>query len=82
MVTKLQRSDSVDRIAELLGPAASELLDHTSQTIAKDQLHLPGPDFVDRVWSISDRSAAVMRSLQTLFSRPLHIRPRRSRQRN
>jgi len=67
MVTKLQRSDSVDRIAELLGPAASELLDHTSQAIAKDQLHLPGPDFVDRVWSISDRSVAVMRSLQTLF---------------
>ena len=68
MVTKLQRSDSVDRIAELLGPDASKLLDHTSHTIPKEQLHLPGPDFVDRVWSISDRSAATMRSLQTLFN--------------
>jgi class I fructose-bisphosphate aldolase len=67
MVTKLQRSDSVDRIAELLGPKASELLDHSSQTVPKEQLQLPGPDFVDRVWSISDRSPAVMRSLQTLF---------------
>jgi class I fructose-bisphosphate aldolase len=67
MVTKLQRSDSVERIAELLGPKASELLDHSSQTIPKEQLQLPGPDFVDRVWSISDRSPAVMRSLQTLF---------------
>ncbi len=67
MVTKLQRSDSVERIAELLGPNASELLDHTSQTIPKDQLHLPGPDFIDRVWSISDRSPAVLRSLQSLF---------------
>lgn len=67
MVTKLQRSDSVDRIAELLGPDASTILDYTSQTIPKEQLHLPGPDFVDRVTSISDRSASVMRSLQTLF---------------
>ena len=67
MVTKLQRSDSVDRIAELLGPDASKLLDYTSQTIAKEQLNLPGPDFVDRVWGISDRPAGVMRSLQTLF---------------
>ena len=68
MVTKLQRSDSIDRISELLGPDASKLLDHTSQTIAKDQLHLPGPDFVDRVWGISDRPAAVLRSMQTLFN--------------
>ena len=67
MVTKLQRSDSVDRIAELLGPDASKLLDYASQTIPKEQLHLPGPDFVDRVVSMSDRSAASMRSLQTLF---------------
>lgn len=67
MVTKLQRSDSVDRIAELLGPDASTILDYTSQTIPKEQLHLPGPDFVDRVTSVSDRSASVMRSLQTLF---------------
>ena len=67
MVTKLQRSDSVDRIAKLLGPDASTILDYTSQTIPKGQLHLPGPDFVDRVTSVSDRSASVMRSLQTLF---------------
>jgi fructose-bisphosphate aldolase, class I len=67
MVTKLQRSNSIDRIAELLGPNASELFDHSTQTIPKEQLQLPGPDFVDRVWGISDRSAGVMRSLQTLF---------------
>src|SRR2546423_11373033 len=67
MVSKLQRSNSVERIAELLGPNASELLDHTSQTISKDHLQLPGPDFVNRVWGISDRSPAVLRSLQSLF---------------
>src|SRR5215212_2111061 len=67
MATQLQRSDSIDRIAELLGPKADELLKHTSQTISKDLLNLPGPDFIDRVWSISDRSPAVLRSLQSLF---------------
>src|ERR1043165_9151058 len=67
MVTKLQRSDSIDRIAELLGPNASELLNHSTQTISKDHVQLPGPDFIDRVWSASDRSPAVLRSLQTLF---------------
>ncbi|MEP6706900.1 MAG: class I fructose-bisphosphate aldolase, partial [Pyrinomonadaceae bacterium] len=45
-----------------------KLLDHKSQTILKDQLNLPGPDFIDRVWAQSDRSPAVLRSLQTLFS--------------
>jgi class I fructose-bisphosphate aldolase len=57
----------MDRIAELLGSNTKELFDHTSQTIPKDQLQLPGPDFIDRVWSISDRSPAVLRSLQSLF---------------
>ena len=67
MATQLQRSDSVDHIAELLGPNADELLKHTSQTISKDVLNLPGPDFIDRVWSNSDRSPSVLRSLQSLF---------------
>src|SRR5215212_5060269 len=67
MATQLQRSDSIDRIAELLGANADELLKHTSQTIPKEHVQLPGPDFIDRVWSISDRSPAVLRSLQTLF---------------
>jgi class I fructose-bisphosphate aldolase len=67
MATQLQRTDSIDKIVELLGPKADELLNHTSQTISKDDLNLPGPDFIDRVWSISDRSPAVLRSLQSLF---------------
>jgi class I fructose-bisphosphate aldolase len=58
----------MDRIAELLGPEAQKLLDHTSQMIPKDNLHVPGPDFIDRVWSASDRSPSVLRSLQTLVN--------------
>src|SRR4051812_32507185 len=44
------------------------LLTHQCHTIAKSDLHLPGPDFVDRIFALSDRSARVMRSLQSLFS--------------
>ncbi len=69
MATELQRAaTSLDRIEELLGDNARTLLDHTSQTITKDKLNLPGPDFIDRVWASSDRSPSVLRSLQTLFN--------------
>jgi fructose-bisphosphate aldolase, class I len=68
MATELKRTgSSIDRIEELLGADARNLLDHKAQTIAKDDLHLPGPDFIDRVWAISDRSPGVLRSLQSLF---------------
>src|SRR6266545_4536849 len=43
------------------------LLAHQCKTIAKGDLHLPGPDFVDRIFSISDRSPRVMRGLQSVF---------------
>ncbi|MEM8534623.1 MAG: class I fructose-bisphosphate aldolase [Chloroflexota bacterium] len=58
----------IDRIAELLGNDATSLLEHKCQTIGKDQIHLPGNDFVDRIWGVSDRNIPVLRSLQTLFS--------------
>ena len=67
MATQIQRSATLDRIAELLGPDASKLLDYSSQTISKDLIQLPGPDFIDRVWAISDRPTRVLRSLQSLF---------------
>src|SRR5712672_179552 len=68
MATEMTRSPAiVDRLEELLGPATRELLDHKSRTIPKDQLQLPGPDFIDRVWVSSDRPLAVLRSMQTLF---------------
>jgi fructose-bisphosphate aldolase, class I len=68
MATELKRggASSAD-IEGLLGEDARALLDFNSPKISKDLLHLPGPDFVDRVWSSSDRSPQVLRSLQTLF---------------
>src|SRR6476659_5471937 len=55
------------KITDLLGDKAEFLLSHQSKSISKDQLHLPGPDFVDRVWKDSDRPTPVLRSLQTLY---------------
>jgi class I fructose-bisphosphate aldolase len=54
-------------IEQLLGTDAKSLLEHQCKTISKDALHLPGPDFVDRVWIPSDRKPGVLRSLQQLF---------------
>jgi class I fructose-bisphosphate aldolase len=55
-------------IEQLLGADARSLLEHQCKTIPREQLHLPGPDFVDRVFAPSDRPTAVLRSLQQLFN--------------
>ena len=51
---------------ELLGAEAADLLGHQC-VLPADMLHLPGGDFVDRVWTNSDRSPQVLRSIQTLY---------------
>jgi fructose-bisphosphate aldolase, class I len=56
-----------DKIEELLGDKADSLLNHVSKTVGKDSLHLPGPNFVEEVWSSSDRNPQVLRSLQQMF---------------
>ncbi len=50
-----------------LGADARGLLDHVCKGIPKASLHLPGPDFVDRVVALSDRPVPVLRSLQQIF---------------
>ena len=57
-----------NRIQELLGTEAETLLNYTSNTIPKENLQLPGADFVDRVWAQSDRTPAVLRSMQSLYN--------------
>jgi class I fructose-bisphosphate aldolase len=54
-------------LEEVLGDDAKLLLEHRCETIPKEMLHLPGPDFVDRVWKDSDRNPRVLRSLQTIY---------------
>ncbi len=55
------------KIQTLLGEEAENLLTHRCTGIPRENLHLPGPDFVDRVWAASDRPVKVLRSLNTLF---------------
>jgi class I fructose-bisphosphate aldolase len=58
----------MDRISEILGKDADGLLNHQCKTILKDSLHLPGPDFIDRVMAMSDRSPRVLRNMQSIFN--------------
>ena len=55
-------------IGELLGAEADSLLKHVCKTIPKQSLHLPGPDFVDRIFVPSDRNPRVLSNLQRMFS--------------
>jgi class I fructose-bisphosphate aldolase len=54
-------------INELLGNDADYLLKHQSKTILKEQLHVPGPDFIDRVFAQTNRNTQVLKSLQALY---------------
>jgi fructose-bisphosphate aldolase, class I len=56
------------RIIDLLGPDAESLLSYRATGFPKDKLHLPGPDFVDRIVSASDRKPTVIRNFQTLLN--------------
>ena len=59
---------NTNQIAELLGNNADSLLKHECKTISKENLHLPGSDFVDRVFAHSNRNPQVMRSLQSIYN--------------
>ena len=57
-----------EKILKLLGDEVQSLLEHTCYTVKKEDLHLPGPDFVDRVMMYTDRSGNVLRNLQSVFN--------------
>jgi class I fructose-bisphosphate aldolase len=58
---------SLSKVQELLGAEAETLLGHTATAIPKETLHLPGPDFIDRVVADSDRSPTVLRNFQHML---------------
>src|ERR671923_313195 len=58
---------TVGKIEEILGEEARDLLEHKCGTIPKEELHLPGGDFVERVWKDSDRPTRVLRSMESLL---------------
>ena len=59
---------STSQLTDLLGKDANYLLNHQCSTVKKEHLHLPGTDFVDRIFSISNRSPQVLRSLHQLYN--------------
>ncbi len=61
-------ASAIDRISDLLGPDAGDLLNHSCQTIDRSRLHLPGPDFIERVLLDTDRSTATIRNLRQMFN--------------
>lgn len=58
---------SIQKIRELLGQDADHLLQHTCQTIPRATIHLPGADFVDRIFTPGNRNNQVLRSLETIY---------------
>jgi class I fructose-bisphosphate aldolase len=55
------------KIEEILGDEAASLLQYQCKTIPKESLHLPGPDYVERIYGISDRPTRVLTTLQSLL---------------
>ncbi|HSN76937.1 MAG TPA: class I fructose-bisphosphate aldolase [Anaerolineae bacterium] len=55
-------------VEQMLGADAEYLLGYNTPKVSKDLLHLPGPDFIDRVMAITDRPPAVLRNLQLMFN--------------
>jgi class I fructose-bisphosphate aldolase len=58
---------TMSKTAEILGANADYLMSHVCKTIPRNSLHLPGPDFVDRIFAASDRNNRVLGNLQRMF---------------
>lgn len=58
---------NITQIEELLGKSRDHLLGFEKPRVSKDQLHVPGPDWVERVLQVSDRPNSVLRNMQLLF---------------
>jgi class I fructose-bisphosphate aldolase len=56
-----------ETVEQILGDDAALLLEHRCETVPKAMLHLPGPDFVDRIWAGTDRSNRVLRNLSSIY---------------
>lgn len=64
----MHKSLNIDDIKKLLGADADSLLNHTCTGIPKENIHTPGPDFIDRVWEHSDRNNIVLTNMHRLFN--------------
>jgi len=67
-VTTCVMEETTTNVSEILGDDCSSLLGHECKTIAKSALTLPGPDFVDRVMTWSDRPVPVLRNMHSILN--------------
>ena len=67
MSDTLTSNTTLDFVQELLGDRTAYLLEHECKTVMKEHIHAPGPDFIDRVWTNSNRSIQTLRSLQSIY---------------
>lgn len=61
-------TSTLSKIEELIGSEAQSLLSHECKTITKEQIHLPGADFIDRCFKDSNRSSQVLRNLEAIYN--------------
>jgi class I fructose-bisphosphate aldolase len=58
---------TTETVEQLLGDDATSLLEHECETVPRSALHLPGPDFIDRIWAGTNRSTQVLRNLSSIY---------------
>lgn len=59
---------NTNRLEDLLGDDAQDLLEHTCEGVPTELLHLPGPDFIERVTAATDRNPQTLRNLHSLYN--------------
>ena len=64
---KVETVMTTTTVEQYLGDKADYLLQFSTPKISRDRLHLPGPDFVDRIFAGSDRGNRVLANLQRIF---------------
>ena len=67
-LNNVHRANKIDKIKALIGEESDYLLNFDNPKISKESLHLPGPNFVDKVFINTDRSTQVLRNLKSLFN--------------
>ncbi len=60
--------NKIEKIKEYLGDSQDDLLTHTCETISANQLTLPGPEYLDNVFTVSDRNVQVLKSLASIYN--------------
>ncbi len=66
-IMQREESNDIEIIREYLGADADSLLNHKCEKIRKENLHLPGPDFVERIFESTDRPEQVLRNLKSIY---------------